>query len=201
MERFGPALEVVDAYEAFLLARQARGEAVAAPAAADAALDEAPRGPVRLAGVRWAANEAGAVRAEAGRSFLPGEGWALEVEWEAADSARGVHVAVGIDRADGVQVCGFATHQDGLPPFLGRHGRARLLVPSLPLVKGEFTLYVFLLDEEGLHVWDQAVVHGAFRVAGESYRTGLVSIDHVWEPAGAPLVPVLASAPAEAAEA
>jgi lipopolysaccharide transport system ATP-binding protein len=197
VERFGPALEVVDAYEAYLLARQVKGELPVLAAA-----EEAPaqaRGPVRLTAVRWSGG--GAVREQSGRWFTTGEAWELDVEWQSADAGRGVHVAVGVDRSDGVQVCSFATHQDGLPAFTGRHGRARLEIPALPLVKGEFSLYVFLLDEEGLHVWDQAVLHDAFRVAGDSYRTGLVSVGHTWRPMPMEAMPALAEALPETAEA
>lgn len=175
VERFGPALDVVAAYEAHLLGRQA--EAVR-PAEEGQAEQATPAGPVRLTTVRWPGG--GAVRDQPGRTLTPGEAFALEVEWESSAPGRGVHVAVGVDRADGVQVCAFATHQDGLPAFTASRGGARLSVPTMPLVKGEFTLYVFLLDEEGLHVWDRAVLRDAFRVAGTSYRTGLVTVDHSW---------------------
>jgi lipopolysaccharide transport system ATP-binding protein len=181
VERFGPALEVVDAYESFLVKKQP-----AAPAGGTTRPPAAERrGPVRLTGVRWLPDGRD-VRAETGRAFRQGEPWALEVAWESADPGRGVHVAVGIDRTDGVQVCAFATHTEGRPPLDGRRGSIALRVPSLPIVKGELTLYVFLLDEEGLHVWDQAVVPGAFRVALDTYRAGLVAVEHFWDERGVP---------------
>ncbi|HXT19775.1 MAG TPA: hypothetical protein VN923_03410, partial [Thermoanaerobaculia bacterium] len=116
------------------------------------------------------------------RPFPPGGPWGVAVDWQSDDPARRFHLAVAIDRADGVQVSTFATHQDGLPPISGgtRH-RFALRLDELPVVKGEFALYVFLLDEEGLHVYDQAVYHGAFRVDNDSYRTGLVALRHAWE--------------------
>ncbi len=56
----------------------------------------------------------------------------------------------------------------------------RLAIPSLPLVKGEFTLYIFLLDEEGLHIYDQRVIPGSFHVRSPAYAFGLVQVDHAW---------------------
>jgi lipopolysaccharide transport system ATP-binding protein len=181
VERFGPALDVVHAYEEHLAARdaartgEARREVVAA----------APeRGPARLLAVRWLPDDA-AVEGTP-RAFAPGDPWGVAVEWQSDQAARRFHLAVAIDRADGVQVCTFATHQDGLPPLSGSaRYRFALRLPELPIVKGEFALYVFLLDEEGLHVYDQAVFHGAFRVDLDSYRTGLVTLRHAWE-AGRP---------------
>ena len=188
VERFGPALEVVHAYEEHLARREgaARGsERGEAPVAA------APPSPARLLPARWLDGDE--VRG-GGRSFRPGEPWGLEVSWQSDAAGRPFHLAVGVDRADGVQVCSFATHLDGLPP-LGADGtrRARLKVPALPLVRGEFALYVFLLDEEGLHVYDQEVVHGAFRVDSPAYRTGLVVVDHAWERDAAPEAATLAA--------
>ena len=64
--------------------------------------------------------------------------------------------------------------------------RLRLSIPRLPLVKGEFTLYVFLLDESALHVYDERIVPAAFRVDSSAYRFGLVDVDHAWELETAP---------------
>jgi lipopolysaccharide transport system ATP-binding protein len=106
----------------------------------------------------------------------------IEIEWEAEDPRRAFHVGVGVNRNDGVEVCSFATHLDGLPPLSGeRSYRARLRIPSLPLVKGEFMLYVFLLDEEGLHIYDQRVLRRAFAVESPRYTFGLVRVEHRWD--------------------
>ena len=108
---------------------------------------------------------------------------ALEIEWQTTDTSLPFHVGVGLDRIDGVQVCSFGSHRDGLSPWLGAaHYRACLRIPELPMLKGEFSLYVFLLDESGLHVYDQKVIPSAFSIeAPEEYRFGLIETDHVWE--------------------
>jgi lipopolysaccharide transport system ATP-binding protein len=181
VERFGPALEVVHAYEEHLAAREAAGRA----AAASPRPTEEPAGetavPARLLGVRW--GDTGADVRAGGRALRAGEPFALELEWESDRAERRFHLGVGIDRADGVQVCSFATHQDAMAPFTGaRRHHVRLTLPELPLLRGEFALYVFLLDEEGLHVYEQQVVHGAFRVESDAYRIGLVALPHRWDP-------------------
>jgi lipopolysaccharide transport system ATP-binding protein len=180
VERFGPSLEVVHAYEEHLAAREAASRAQNAR--------EEPAGettetavPARLLATRWA--DSGADVRAGGRLLRTGEPVGLDLEWESDSGDRRFHLGVGIDRADGVQLCSFATHQDGLPPFAGaRRRRVRLLLPELPILRGEFALYLFLLDEEGLHVYDQQVVHGAFRVESDAYRIGLVTLPHRWEP-------------------
>ena len=165
-EALGPVSEVVREYENFLVAKSAR--AAAEPAAAE------PRGglPARILSARLAKPET---------LYSQGDPWELAVEWEAEDPRLAFHLGVGINRADGVEVCSFATHLDGLPPFTGeRRHAARLAIPRLPLVKGEFTLYIFLLDEEGLHIYDQRVIPGAFEVRSPVYAFGLVQVEHVW---------------------
>jgi lipopolysaccharide transport system ATP-binding protein len=120
--------------------------------------------------------------ADLGAQLASGDSLELEIDWESTDPGLAFHVGVGVNRSDGVEVCSFATHLDGLPPSSGGTTyRARLAVPALPLVKGEFTLYVFLLDESGLHIYDQRVIPGAFRVRSPGYSFGLVRIDHAWD--------------------
>jgi ABC-type polysaccharide/polyol phosphate transport system ATPase subunit len=165
----GPVSEVVREYENFLVAKSAHA---AEGAAAEAV--ETPRSlPARLGSVRLLAPEL---------LFTQGDPWELEVEWETEDPRLAFHLGVGINRADGVEVCSFATHLDGLPPLTGERAySARLAIPRLPLVKGEFTLYIFLLDEGGLHIYDQRVIQSAFNVRSPAYAFGLVHVEHAWD--------------------
>jgi hypothetical protein len=109
--------------------------------------------------------------------------WLLEVEWETRDRNLEFHLGIGIDRIDGVQICTFGTHRDGMPTCSGRlHYRARLLVPELPILKGEFSLYAFLLDERGMHVYDQYLLQTAFSVESRGgFQVGLVHAEHRWD--------------------
>jgi lipopolysaccharide transport system ATP-binding protein len=169
VEALGPVSEVVREYENFLVAKSAQA---AEGAVAEAV--ETPRAlPARLGSVRLLASEL---------LFTQGDPWELEVEWETEDPRLAFHLGVGINRADGVEVCSFATHLDGLPPLSGERSYiARLAIPRLPLVKGEFTLYIFLLDEGGLHIYDQRVIQSAFNVRSPAYAFGLVHVEHAWD--------------------
>jgi lipopolysaccharide transport system ATP-binding protein len=132
-------------------------------------------GPARLADVRLVGSGDDPV-------YETDRPWELEISWEAEDPRIPFHLGVGVNRIDEIEVFSFSTHADGLPPFQGeRRYAARLRLPRLPLVKGEFTLYIFLLDEEGLHIYDQRVLQRAFRVHSPSYAFGLIRAEHTWE--------------------
>jgi len=167
----GPVDQVVREYETFLALKGKR--AVGGEDAAAAA----PRAgsPARLRTVRLADH--------GGRSvYRTGEPLSLEIEVAADSPDLDLHVGVGLNRVDGTEVAAFSTHLDGRPPLRGdTRYTLRMSISQLPLVKGEFTLYVFLLDGSALHVYDERIVTAAFRVDSEAYRFGLVDVDHVWE--------------------
>ncbi len=164
----GPADAVIREYEAFLLARTA-----AAPRAPEADL---PRGPARIVDVR----QEGAAAPAA--PLQQGDAWTLTLECASDDAGIGLHVAVGVDRIDGVQVFACSTRHDGVAALRGQtYYRVRLRVPALPLVQGQFTIYVFLLDEDGLQVYDRRTLAGALLVQAPAYRVGLMAVDHEWD--------------------
>lgn len=186
-EALGPVLDVVREYESFLLAKSEAAEASGEPRPAESA-EPASAGPARITGVRVIDSRGDAGSAAVFESESP---WELEVEWETPNPSLGFHLGVGVNRVDGVEVLSFATHLDGLPPRSGgTEYRARLVLPSLPLVKGDFSLYVFLLDEGGLHVYDQRVIRRAFGVRSAAYAFGLVRADHAWDWDRRPASPV-----------
>ena len=156
----GPAEEVVREYEHFLGRkndRRLRHEA-----------EEARRGPVWIEAVHLEGH------------LEPDDPLVIEIETSASDADRLTHVAVGLDLSNGTQVCAFSTHRDGLDALEGSY-RLRLELPSLPLQKGELDLYVFLMDEEALHAYDQRIVPQAVRVDPARYSIGLLDPPHRFE--------------------
>ena len=192
-EALGPVDSVVREYESFLDRKSAAAEG-RAPEAADPA-GGAPQGPAeakpgeggpaRITGVEVLGpeepREVDGARAPGGPVFAPGDRWRLTVSWK-ADSARvETHLGIAINSGAGVELVSVATHQDGLVPFSGRRRHAvELELPRLPLVKGEFLLHVFLLDESGYHVYDHRTLPAAFSVVSRRYRFGLVDVEHHW---------------------
>jgi lipopolysaccharide transport system ATP-binding protein len=169
----GPVNEVVRAYEDFLV-EKGRGEEAARPSSATPV--EATAKPAR---VTSAVLDRGAPGEEA--VYVTGDPLELTIEWEASDPSLEFHVGIGIDRVDGVQVASFPSWIRRPEPFTGgTRYRVRLRLPSLPMVKGHFDVYVHLLDEHGLHPFDLVILSRAFRVTGEEYEIGLVRLPHDW---------------------
>ena len=228
-EALGPVAEVVRDYENFLLAKSApavgrspAGAVESGSGAGDAGEDDRaagggdvrpggggeagvpqPLGPARLLGVRVSGGASAEAPAGAVPLFAPGDALELEIEWESQRPDLAFHVGIGINRIDDLEVGSLATHLDGRPPMTGRtRYRLGVVLPRLILVKGEFTLYVFLLDEVGLHIYDQRIFRRAFGVHSPGYAFGMVTLEHHWqEPAGraAPAAPAAAPAASAAA--
>lgn len=157
----GPAQEVVRGYEEFLLGK----------AGSSHADDALVPGPARISDVRL----------PGGTLARQGENLAFEIEWRSDDPGLEFHVGVGLNRIDGVEVCSFSTRQDGRAAFTGSRGYSvRLEIPDLQILKGRFTIYVFLLDGAGLHIFDRQILSDAFAVESPSYAIGLAHFPHQW---------------------
>ncbi len=190
MEALGPVDEVIREYESFLARKR---ENAGAGESLTAELPEAEDRPARLTGLKLVASTEGEERPGTGAPlsmdgaagaavYRRGETMTLEVACEADTRDVPLHLGVGINREDGVEVAAFSTHLDGRAPMLGETSyTARLTLPALPLVKGVFTVYAFLLDEAGLHVYDQTILSPAFRIENSRYSFGLLELQHSWE--------------------
>ncbi|MEM6793724.1 MAG: polysaccharide ABC transporter ATP-binding protein [Acidobacteriota bacterium] len=162
-EALGPAEEVVREYEHFLGRKnEGRMRQEAEMAAA--------RGPAWIESLSH------------GERLDPGEPLAIELELHTRSPSVAVHVAIGLDLSNGTQVCAFSTHRDGLEPLTGRSSyRVSLALPAVPIHKGELDLYVFVMDEEALHAYDQRIVPQAVRVDPDNYSVGLLDPPHSWQ--------------------
>lgn len=91
-----------------------------------------------------------------------------------------VHIGIVVTRNDGTECFGTGTH---IVPLTAptESGQARLHLPRLPLLSGEYALTVFLLDGNGWHVYDRRIREVRFRVMQRARVLGLCYLDHWWE--------------------
>jgi len=185
VEAFGKTDEVIEVYESHLLQRRQKslgGSQEGEQASGEKVVEEGEDLPMGKLGAKPARLVSVQPLHGSPALFKHREPWQMDVEWESVDAQRAFHIGVGIDRLDGVTLCSFATHRDGVGPFRGStRYRVRLRLPELPMIKGSYSLYIFLLDEAGLHVFDQRVIHSAFSIESREYHFGLVETDHHWD--------------------
>ncbi len=165
IEQFGPAQRVVPEYEGYLENKTDRSDEKRPGSIAG------PGAPAQLKEVVFEGKE----------SLRCGDPVAVDISWTCQDPESSFHIGVGLDRADDVVVSSFLSKRDGIGPWTGaRHHRVRLEIPNLPLVKGGYKIYVFLLAEDALHIYDTRILDDAFRVKFDEYPMGIVEINHRW---------------------
>lgn len=166
IEELGPAEQVIRHYESFLLRK-------AGPESHPSAVP-LPQAPARFVQARLLTGDA------AGHHRYLGE-LLLEMEWVTEDPTLVFQLGVGIDRNDGLQVASFSSLRDGQAPMTGESRYLRYLaISQLPVQRGRFDLFLFLLDEAGLHVYDQRQFPEAIEVSTGDYAIGLIRMEHAW---------------------
>ena len=168
VERYGPAIEVTQAYLAWH-EEKSGGSKAARP------------------GVHT--GEGPDVHRVKALSLEPGEfvriGAPLTVRGEAySPDGRAPVVLVGIVRADGTPVYGVATDMDGVAPERVAADRYAftLVFCELALLPGKYFVRAHALDPEGVYLFDH--VELPLTVTGESRELGLVRLAHRWEGSG-----------------
>lgn len=165
VEALGPVDEVVRAYESFLLAKSDHSEDEEMPVLAE----------------RDRATTITDVTLPRGTTYRQGDLLEVRVSWTTEDPTLGFHLAIGLNRPDEVQISSFLTHRSGVGPWTGSRSYSVVLtVPDLPLLKGDFKLYIYLLAEDGLHPHDLRIIEDAFTVEYDDYIPGSVAIPHQW---------------------
>lgn len=114
-----------------------------------------------------------------------GDELCMAVSYEVPAPPTAVHVGVKIFRNDGLVCYGTGTHLDGLtlPPT---SGSVMLRFPNIQLLAGEYYVSVHLLDETGLHHYEERRKACSFRVYQPFIAIGLCQLRHEWSVEAAP---------------
>jgi lipopolysaccharide transport system ATP-binding protein len=110
----------------------------------------------------------------------------LRIEAQLSEPARkyGVHVGIVIVRNDAVSCYGVSTKSDELSTGLhalegGRYGAA-FIIDHLPLLSGQYTFTVSLLDDRSPHVYHVWSGAAPFTVRHSGKEVGVSRIPHRW---------------------
>jgi len=111
--------------------------------------------------------------------FTMGEDLAVRVWYQVPKPPTPVHLGIIVNRNDGIQCFGTGTHFSRVEPP-SHSGIVCLLLPRVSLLSGEYDLSVYLLDETGLHIYDQRVRGVKFRVSETLQALGVCHLEHQW---------------------
>ena len=123
----------------------------------------------------------------------------LRIWWHNPDPERTpIHLGMGFLRQDTTTCAGTGTHFDGVR-LSGTDGCHVLRLPRLALLSGQFLVPVLLLDEEGVHKYQEYLLPENLVVRTNTREVGLVRVEHQWVEAQHP-VPDRTAAVTEGAE-
>lgn len=92
-------------------------------------------------------------------------------------------VGLMVHSADGRVIASSSTQADGI--VLARdeagNGMAKVDFAQIPLLKGEYYVGVYLLSEDGIHVYDGVPHVGTLHFSQASLEQGVVSLNHSWQ--------------------
>ena len=91
-------------------------------------------------------------------------------------------VAVTLNGPDGRILASSSTHGDGLVLDRDESGRgtATIEFPKIPFLKGEYFVWVYLLSENGIHIYDTASNVATLHFSQETLEQGMVTLAHSW---------------------
>ncbi len=113
-------------------------------------------------------------------NFAPGEHCAIRVHIKNGKKREKLSLAVGAKRTDGTLCFAHTTHFDGLT-FDFDEGYVTLYLDSLRLLSGEFTIPIWLFDENGVHYFQERPAKNNLIVANRTKDLGLFLQDHRWK--------------------
>ncbi|MBK7354009.1 MAG: ABC transporter ATP-binding protein [Nitrosomonas sp.] len=116
--------------------------------------------------------------AESGQSTIQ-----VDVKFSTDPSLPCPTVAVTLHSMDGRVITSAASWEDNIIPQLTPKGigEIKLLFEQLPLLKGEYLVSVYLLCEQGIHLYDSVYNTYKLRVQQQNRLQGFFMIPHQWK--------------------
>jgi lipopolysaccharide transport system ATP-binding protein len=185
-EMFGTAMEVVDCYEDYERSLDAKStpESDTEPGTAASHTDETRPERKRESGethIRevFLGGDCDDGRIETGGTLTVH----VFVRLAPAAKKEGAHIAVEIHRNDGIKCYGVSTEMDNtsLYPLGGDEYGVCFVVEELPLLSGQYSLTVALMDSNGVHIYDWSAGVAPFTVRHDTKELGVTRLKHRWE--------------------
>jgi lipopolysaccharide transport system ATP-binding protein len=181
-EMFGPATKVLDSYQNDLRTRDG-AEAPRRTMASEIIPDGPPLGGETCLREVTLEGDCRNGAMETGGTLIV----RVSARLSPAEIEAGVHVGVLIERNDKIWCYGISTAMDGLDeksalyPLGSQEYGIRFVVPQIPLLAGQYSLSVALLDGGTPHVYDMWAGIAPFSVRQNSREVGVARFIHRWE--------------------
>lgn len=122
--------------------------------------------------------EARAHRVQSGVSELE-----VEVAFHPGQGLPMPSVAIVFTGGDGRALASVGTVNDAITIATDAEGRGRIRArfPAFPLLKGNYNIDVYLMCEQGLHIYEAVVQAAELNVEQRGLARGIVSLPHQWE--------------------
>ncbi len=93
-------------------------------------------------------------------------------------------VGIAFTGGDGRILASLGSINDGIALRVDAqgHGHARVGFPKFPLLKGNYNIDVYLMCEQGLHIYEAVVQAAELNVEQKGLARGLVDLPHTWLP-------------------
>ena len=117
---------------------------------------------------------------ESVREVQPLADLCVRVHWKNPANDIPLAIGVGFTRTDSTHCLGHSTEQDGIE-LRGSEGVLDLILPKLRLLSGEFVVFVWLMDERGIHRFHQMLAPRNLLVMNRGMEVGLFLQDHEWQ--------------------
>lgn len=173
VQQLGNPATVVARYQTFL-DRDAAQSSAAAPQ-----VNAAPKGHARIVSVKtWVDDVAGtSLQVRSLEQTLR-----VSVSFASDHVLPSPVVAVTLNGSDGRTLTSSSTHADKVEVVRDKYGRgtATIEFPNIPFLKGEYFVWVYLLSENGIYVYDTAANVATLHFSQKSLEQGIVSLVHDW---------------------
>jgi len=106
----------------------------------------------------------------------------IALEFTTDTNAPTPSIALTIDHINGEHIASSGTLNDNVPLTLSPSGKglASIEFPNIPLLKGIYTIDIFLLCEQGLHAYQTIKQAAKLIVIQSDLEIGIVSLPHSW---------------------
>lgn len=172
-EKFGDAYSVVEAYENYMREKDPSDEK---------SFDQLPVSPHHQV---WIQKAVVKKRGRETTMINTGDPVELTVHLASAEETK-VHLAVGLDRNDGINVYATSTEIGGLEAIpVGGRTKVSLLIDHLDLLAGEYNFIIIIMDDKAFTVINRHRTTN-FSVVRRTKELGIYKLQHEWRIDGGP---------------